>query len=130
MLSETVEPAAPPVRARVGVDQLAGAGGLVFVALLLIQNAVRASGPSFTATPTAVTTYFADHRAAAIVPLTLFPLGMVAILCFAAPSGTVAIAEGSHWLYLGYLGFAVWALLLRTAGSALLRSADRRAGRR
>ncbi len=39
---------------------------------------------------------------------------------FAAASGTVAIAEGRHWFYLGYLGFAIWAIFLTAAGTALL----------
>lgn len=66
------------------VDRLAGGGGLVFAAAVLLQNVIRASGPSFTATPAAVTAYFADHRAAGLTPLGLFPLEMLALLCFAA----------------------------------------------
>lgn len=228
MLADVASPTAATMRRSASItDHLAGIGGLVFVALLLVQNFVRASGPSFSAPPIAVTSYFADHRAAALVPLGLFPLGMAAILCFAAgirarttdanarwcaevgslavivlaglfslvniveiviaaagsdlaaaphvvralwtihsaafglnlaaiaialaglsraarragliprwlsvlavpgaaclfaaSIGTVAIAEGASWLYLGMIGFAVWALFLVTAGAALLR---------
>jgi hypothetical protein len=208
-------------------------GALAFAAIVVVQNAIRASAPAFGSSPTAVSDYFADHRAAVLIPLGLFPLGMVAILCFAAgirsrvhdpaarwcadvgslgvvaiaalfalvnlvettiaadgaylasapgvvgalwtlhgaafalnlaaiavalvglaraalqagliPSwlavlsvpaaaclfcaavGNVAIAEGSRWLYVAFPGFAVWAIFLLTAGTALVRSpADNR----
>lgn len=68
-------------------DRVAGAGGLVFAATLIVQNALRASGPSFTSGPTTVTSYFADHPVAGLVPLGLFPLGMLALFCFAAGIG-------------------------------------------
>ncbi|MGH8961038.1 MAG: hypothetical protein ACRDWT_07490, partial [Jatrophihabitantaceae bacterium] len=110
MLGEAVQPAVRSTGRGASVDQFAGSGGLLFVALLLIQNAVRASGPSFTATPTAVTSYFGDHRAAAIVPLALFPLGMVAILCFAAGiRSRAADSEGRWWADLGGLAVVVLA---------------------
>jgi hypothetical protein len=231
MLVREMPPAGILRRRGAPTERLAGAGGLIFVALLVVQNLVRASGPSFGAGPTTVTSYFADHRAAALVPLALFPLGMVAILCFAAgirarasdaegrwwadvgtlaiivlaglfaivniveiviaatgsdlesaphvvralwtfhsaafglnlaaiaialtalsratrrsgliprwlavlalpgaaclfaaAVGTVAIAEGGSWLYLGYLGFAVWGLFLVVAGTALVAPGGR-----
>jgi hypothetical protein len=221
----------PTRRSALSTDRIAGIGGLVFVALLLVQNVVRASGPSLNAAPATVTSYFADHRTAALVPLGLFPVGMAAILCFAAgiracarddegrwwadlgslaivvlaglfgivnlieiviaatgsdlasapqvvqalwtfhsaafglnlaaiaialaalsratrrsgliprwlallalpgaaclfvaAIGTVSIAEGGNWLYLGYLGFAVWALFLVVTGAALLAPGER-----
>jgi hypothetical protein len=70
--------------ARASTDVLAGAGGLVFVVLLVVQNAIRSSEPAFAASPHDVATYFADHRVAAVLPLALYPLGMIGLLCFAA----------------------------------------------
>ncbi len=70
--------------ARASTDVLAGAGGLVFVVLLVVQNAIRSSEPAFSASPHDVATYFADHRVAAVLPLALYPLGMIGLLCFAA----------------------------------------------
>ncbi|MGH3281825.1 MAG: hypothetical protein ACRDNW_22175 [Trebonia sp.] len=94
------------------VERLAGAGGIAFVALIVIQNIVRASGPSFTASPASVTSYFADHRVAALLPLALFPLGMVAILGFAAGIWTRAHDAGSRfWAGVGCLAVAAIAAL-------------------
>jgi hypothetical protein len=91
----------PPIARSVddggSIGRLAGAGGLVFVVLLLVQNLVRASGPSFSATPATVTAYFADHRVAALAPLALFPLGLVAILCFAAGIRSRARGTNARW---------------------------------
>jgi hypothetical protein len=85
MVAETVEvPVLVPGRRTPTVERLAGAGGLVFAATVLIQNIVRASGPSFTAAPATVADYFADHRAAGLIPLGLFPLGMLGLFSFAA----------------------------------------------
>jgi hypothetical protein len=103
-------PATGAARRAPAVERLAGAGGLVFVALLIVQNVVRSSGPSFTASPADVTTYFADHRAAALAPLALFPFGMVAIVCFAAGIWTrTREAAGRFWAHVGVLGVAALA---------------------
>jgi hypothetical protein len=37
----------------------------------------------------------------------------------------IAIAEGSGWLFVGVVGFLVWALFLLTTGLALVRRATR-----
>jgi hypothetical protein len=228
VLAETTRQPINDDARRLATTRVGGAGALVFAAIVVVQNVMRASGPPFGSSPRAVTDYFADHRAAALVPLGLFPLGMIAILSFAAgmrsrardaaarwwadlgmlavvcvaalfaivnlveitiaadgsdlaaaprvvsalwtlhgaafglnlaaiavallglsrtalaegliPSwlavlslpgaallfcaaaGNVAIAEGSHWLYIAFPGFAVWAIFLLAAGAALLRS--------
>ncbi len=58
------------------LDRLAGAGGLVFAAVLVADNIIRAGAPGFDAAPAQVSAYFLDHRAAALVPLGLFPAGL------------------------------------------------------
>ena len=65
-----------------GVGRWAGIGGLVFAMTLLIQNLLRASSPALGADPSQVINYFEHHRAAVLIPLGLFPLGMVAIFFF------------------------------------------------
>lgn len=85
------------------LDLIAGGwAGLVFVALLIIQNLVRASAPGFGATPHSVTTYFLDHHTAAVLPLMLFPVGMIAVLTFAAAVRNLArSATERFWSTLG-----------------------------
>ncbi|MGH3601773.1 MAG: hypothetical protein ACRDQH_16100 [Pseudonocardiaceae bacterium] len=98
MVTESIEaPTVIPNRRILSADRLAGAGGIVFAVTVIIQNVVRAGGPSFTATPATVAAYFADHRAAGLLPLGLFPLGMVALLCFAAGIRVRARDLQSRW---------------------------------
>jgi hypothetical protein len=78
-------------------DLLAGTGGLVFAATLLAQNVIRASGPGFGAAPAQVIAYFLHHRVAALVPLGLFPLGMIALFAFVAGVWTRGEGEDSRW---------------------------------
>jgi hypothetical protein len=93
-------------------DRLAGIGGLVFAATLLAQNLIRASGPGFGAAPAQVTAYFLHHRAAALVPLGLFPAGMIALFAFVAAVWTTADGQDSRWqASLGALGAATVAAL-------------------
>jgi hypothetical protein len=90
---------------------VAGIGGLVFVALLVVQNVVRAAEPGFAAGPADVSEYFAAHRVAAVVPLALFPLGMVALLCFGAGLWVRAREHptGRHYAAVGGLAVVVLA---------------------
>jgi hypothetical protein len=74
-------------------ERLAGTGGLVFAATLLAQNIIRASAPGFGAAPAQVTAYFLHHRAAALVPLGLFPVEMIALFAFVAAVWTMATAR-------------------------------------
>jgi hypothetical protein len=93
-------------------DRLAGIGGLGFAATLLAQNLIRASGPGFGAAPAQVTAYFLHHRAAALVPLGLFPVGMIALFAFVAAVWTKADRPDSRWqASLGTLGAATIAAL-------------------
>ncbi len=95
-----------------GVGRWAGIGGLVFVMTLVIQNFLRASSPELGADPSQVINYFEHHRAAVLIPLGLFPLGMVAIFFFA--SGIWIRARGSGrlwWASVGGLAVALIAAL-------------------
>src|SRR5580700_4392566 len=79
------------------LDRLAGTGGLVFAATLVADNIIRASAPGFDAAPAQVSAYFLDHRAAALVPLGLFPVGLLALFPFAAGLWARARREESRW---------------------------------
>jgi hypothetical protein len=93
-------------------DRLAGIGGLVFAATLLAQNIIRAGSPGFGAAPAQVTAYFLHHRAAALVPLGLFPVEMIALFAFVAAVWTKADREENRWwASVGTLGAATIAAL-------------------
>src|ERR1700730_5073316 len=93
-------------------DRLAGIGGLLFAATLLAQNIIRAGSPGFGAAPAQVTAYFLHHRAAALVPLGLFPIEMIALFAFVAAVWTKAERADSRWqASLGTLGAATIAAL-------------------
>jgi hypothetical protein len=93
-------------------DRLAGAGGLVFTATLVVQNIIRANAPGFDAAPAQVTAYFLDHRAAVLVPLGLFPAGLLALFPFIAGVWVRARQEESRWWAgAGALGAATIAAL-------------------
>jgi hypothetical protein len=85
--------------------RLGGVGGLVFAAILVAQNIIRASEPSLDAGPAQVSAYFLHHRWAALVPLGLFPVGMFAIFFFVAAIWTKTDGqEGRWWASVGALG--------------------------
>jgi hypothetical protein len=71
-------------RRHLNADRLGGLGGLVFLGMLIVQNALRAKAPGFNASAAQVTSYFINRRAAALVPLGLFPIGMFAFFAFVA----------------------------------------------
>jgi hypothetical protein len=94
------------------VGRLAGVGGLIFALTLVIQNLLRASSPALGADPSKVIDYFEHHRLVVLIPLGLFPLGMVAIVLFV--SGIwVRAHESGHlwWASVGALGVAIIAAL-------------------
>ena len=80
-----------------GVGRWAGIGGLVFVMTLIIQNFLRASSPALGASPSQVSDYFEHHRVAVLIPLGLFPLGMVAIFFFVSGIWIRAHDSGRVW---------------------------------
>jgi hypothetical protein len=81
----------------VRVDRLAGAGGLLFAAILVAQNVVRSNAPGFGATPAKVSAYFLHHRTPVLIPLGLFPIGMVGLLAFVAGVWTRSERGDSRW---------------------------------
>jgi len=94
------------------LDRMAGTGGLVFAAILIADNIIRASAPGFDAAPAQVSAYFLDHRAAALVPLGLFPAGLLAFFPFVAGLWARARQEDSRWwASVGVLGAATIAAL-------------------
>jgi hypothetical protein len=99
-------------RAVVRSDSLAAIGGLVFASALLAQNIIRASGPGFDAAPGQVVDYFLHHPAAALVPVGMFPVEMIAFFAFVAGVWTKADSEqGKWWASMGALGTATIAAL-------------------
>jgi hypothetical protein len=110
----TVPSTESPAQGRQGaaLDRLAGAGGLAFAATLVADNIIRAGAPGFDAAPAQVSAYFLDHRAAALVPLALFPAGLLALFPFAAGLWARARQEESRWWAgVGVLGAATIAAL-------------------
>lgn len=92
--------------------RLAGIGGLIFAATLIADNLIRASAPGLGAAPAQVTAYFLHHRAAALIPLGLFPAGLLGFFAFVAAVWTTADGEESRWwASAGALGAATIAAL-------------------
>jgi hypothetical protein len=90
--------------------RLAGAGGLIFAASLIADNLIRAKAPG--AAPAQVTAYFLHNRAAALIPLGLFPATMLAFFVFVAAVWARADrAEDRWWASAGVLGAATIAAL-------------------
>jgi hypothetical protein len=87
------------------LDSLGGAGGAAFAVIIVLQNILRAQAPSFGAAPAKVAAYFGHHRTAVLIPLGLFPIGMVALFAFVAALWTRAASDESRWwAHLGVLG--------------------------
>jgi hypothetical protein len=84
-------------RRHLSADRLGGLGGLVFVGMLIVQNALRAKAPGFNASPEKVTSYFIGHRAAVLVPLGMFPIEMLALFAFVAALGS-RTHDDTPWL--------------------------------
>ena len=93
------------------LDRLAGTGGLVFAAVLVADNVIRASAPGFDAAPAQVSAYFLDHRAAALVPLGLIPAGFTLFLFAAGLWARARQEESRWWAGVGVLGAATIAAL-------------------
>ncbi len=95
----------------------AAAGGVAFVVLLVVQNALRASEPAADAAPAKVAQYFADERTRAIVAMGIFPLGLLALAAFVAGVWTHSEASpgaGRWWARVGVIGTALLAALFAT----------------
>src|SRR5690625_2756625 len=102
-MSPTVpQPLATPAGARSGSgvvrpDLVAGAGGLVFFGLLVVDNLIRSRAPGFGASGTVVAGYLHDHRTAMVVPIALFPFGMVGLFAFISGLWSRSGAESRGW---------------------------------
>jgi len=96
----------------------------VFAALLVVQNVLRAGDPGFDATPREVARHVLDHTAAVLVPLSLFPVGMIALFVLVAGLRSLARDDLERfWADLGSLAvLAVAALfaLVDAAGIAVV----------
>ena len=111
-VTATVDMTRARARESVVTDRLAGVGGLVFAAALISQNLLRANAPGFGAAPAKVTEYFLHHRAAALIPLGLYPVEMIALFMFVAAIRTKPEQEeGRWWATVGVLGSAAIAAL-------------------
>jgi hypothetical protein len=96
----------------VNAGRYAGIGGLVFAAALVVQNIIRAKGPALDAGPWTVISYFLHHRVAALIPLGLFPIEMLALFAFVAGVWAKASrSENRWWATMGVLGAAAIASL-------------------
>lgn len=71
------------------LPRIGGVAALAFLSLLVVQNLIRAAEPGFAAPPGTVAGYFFEHRTAVVVPLALFPVGLVSLLCFASSMRSV-----------------------------------------
>src|SRR2546423_1585212 len=102
-------------------DRLAAGAGAFFVISVIVQNVLRSSEPHGDASPDKVVAYFATHRAAALISLGLFPLGMVALFFFVSgvTSNRDADATAAWWSRVGLLGTVVIAALF-----ALVNTSD------
>jgi len=74
--------AAEPTTTKLRPGLLGGLGGLVFVAAVVVQNAIRSGFPTNDATTQDVMQYYADHRSATIALSVLFPIGLVGLVTF------------------------------------------------
>ena len=108
----TAETTRTRASAVVSAGRYAGIGGLVFAAALVVQNIIRAKGPALDASPGTVSSYFLHHRAAALIPLGMFPVEMLALFAFVAGVWTAASrSENRWWATMGVLGAAAIASL-------------------
>lgn len=72
-----------------------GIGGLVFVATVIAQNAIRGlTGPALNASAASVTQFYASHRASTFVLACLYPLGAAGLAAFAGTLGSRLAASG------------------------------------
>ena len=72
-----------------------GAGGLIFVALVIVQNVLRSTAPALDAAPAKVVEYYAGHRTISAVLMVTFVVSGAGLAAFA---GTLVsrLARGRH----------------------------------
>lgn len=107
-------------RAAVAPSHLVGgAGGLVFIATVIVQNVLRASAPGDGASAAHVIHYYATSRASTMVLAALFPIGAAGLAAFLGTLGSrLSVPAGRAPAMAGMLGaagiFAAYSMLVAT----------------
>lgn len=96
-----------------------GIGGLLFVATVIAQNAIRASAPADGASAAKVMHFYATDRGSTMVLAALFPLGAAGLAAFIGALGSRCSAPGARApVMAGMLGaagiFATYTMLIAT----------------
>ncbi len=122
-------------RIRWSSTRLAGAGGLVFLALITFQNIMRAiTGPALGASPDVVIRFLRDDGWTIHVLAVTYIVGFVPLLAFAsglAHEASRVEPRARGWAAIGVLGtmaIAVFFALITVLQTALLASVDALAG--
>ena len=131
-MTTTAEVAQEPGTAGALTGRIAGIGGVLFVATIVIQNILRGGvAPQNDASATEVMHYFATHRGVEWVLACLYPIGGIGLALFAGGLCARAFSSGGRaraWAVVGGLGvasiFAMFSSMIATE-IALLVSADR-----
>lgn len=101
-------------------DVVGGVGGLVFVATVIAQNAIRGlAGPAQDASSATVTHFYASHRVSTLALAAIFPLGALGLAAFV---GALSSRLADHrWRAPGLAGllgaagiFATYTMLIAT----------------
>jgi hypothetical protein len=114
MTAAAVTGATPtPITRAWSLGRVSGAGGLLFVLMLIVDNVIRAGAPDFGASGTALTAYIQDHGFAWMLPVALFPFGMVGLFAFVTGISSLAREDerSRWWAQAGALGVAAIAAL-------------------
>lgn len=98
---------------------LGGIGGLVFIATVVVQNAIRASAPGDSASAAEVIHFYTTNRASTLVLAPLFPLGAAGLATFIGTLSSRLSAPATRAPMLaGMLGaagiFATYTMLVAT----------------
>jgi hypothetical protein len=99
--------------ARGQLMRVSGVGGLMFVLLLVVDNAVRSGAPRFGVSGETVTAYVEGHRVAMTAPIVLFPLGLVGLFTFVTGLSSVSRnnSESRWWAQVGTMAAVTIAAL-------------------
>jgi hypothetical protein len=109
----------PSTPARLAPTHLiGGAGGLLFVTMVVVQNLLRAAAPPANATAHQVAGYYADHQPTSAVVAVLFVLSGTGLLCFAAGIADRLLGAARGPAIIGLLGisgvFCLFSTMLAT----------------
>lgn len=98
---------------------IGGVGGLLFVATVIVQNAIRGlAAPSAGASTASVTHFYATSRTSALVLAALFPLGAAGLAAFVGVLSSQLTGPARPAALAGFLGaagiFATYTMLVGT----------------